>query len=191
MIGLKITEENFINQIKRGNERALEYVIDNYGWLLKTVIKKHLSQIMHFYEECMNDCILAIWENIHSYDPEKSSFKNWIGGIAKFKSINYVRKYLRDLENENIEDLKIPVMDHTLIEILADETNREITEMLKSLSKEDRVIFQKLYFEDRDMDEIAAYTGLTKSILYNRLSKGKKKLRRIFGIEGGYGNEKL
>ena len=92
MIILSITEENFIEQMKKKNEKALKYVIDNYAWILKTVIKKHLHYLPNFYEECMNDCLLAIWENIDCYDSNKSSFKNWVGGIARYKSIDYARK---------------------------------------------------------------------------------------------------
>ncbi len=73
----------------------------------------------------MNDCLLAIWENIHSYDPKRSSFKNWIGGIAKYKSIDYTRKYLKDLENENIEDVIIPTEDNSIKEILKSEIREE------------------------------------------------------------------
>ncbi len=40
VVPLKITEENFIGEMKKGNEKALEYVIDNYAWILKTVLKK-------------------------------------------------------------------------------------------------------------------------------------------------------
>ncbi len=39
---MQITEENFVAQMKKKNEKALEYVIDHYAWVLKTVIKKHL-----------------------------------------------------------------------------------------------------------------------------------------------------
>jgi len=67
---LKISEENFIDQMMKGNEKALEYVIDNYAWILKTVLKKHLFRLMDCYEECMNDCLLAIWENISFFNPE-------------------------------------------------------------------------------------------------------------------------
>jgi len=65
VVPLKITEENFIGEMKKGNEKALEYVIDNYAWILKTVLKKHLFYIPNLYDECMNDCLFAIWENIH------------------------------------------------------------------------------------------------------------------------------
>ena len=39
---MKIDELNYIDQLRMKNEKALEYVIDNYGWILKTVVKKHL-----------------------------------------------------------------------------------------------------------------------------------------------------
>lgn len=181
---LKITEDNFIVQMKKGNEKALEYVIENYAWILKTVIKKHLFYLPNFYEECINDCLLSIWGNIDYYDSEKSSFKNWIGGIAKYKSIDYVRKYLKDLENENIEDMNLPVDDNTLKEILSKEISEETEKILSSLSEEDRRIFKELYIENKDIDEVSQDMGLDKSVLYNRLSRGKKKIRKE--VKGGY-----
>lgn len=181
---MKITEDNFIVQMKKGNEKALEYVIENYAWILKTVIKKHLFYLPNFYEECINDCLLSIWGNIDYYDSEKSSFKNWIGGIAKYKSIDYVRKYLKDLENENIEDMNLPVDDNTLKEILSKEISEETEKMLSSLSEEDRRIFKELYIENKDMEEVSQDMGLDKSVLYNRLSRGKKKIRKE--VKGGY-----
>ena len=183
---MKITEENFIEQLKKGNEKALEHVIDNYAWILKTVIKRHLFYLPDYYEECMNDCLMGIWNNIPYYDPEKSSFKNWVGGIAKYKSLNYVRRYLRDLENENIEDVIIPAEDTTLREILTKEISEETEKMLRILSQEDQQIFIKLYLEDKNMDEISDDTGLAKPVLYNRLSRGRKKMREAFNLKGGW-----
>jgi RNA polymerase sigma factor (sigma-70 family) len=191
VVPLKITEENFIEQMKKGNEKALEYVIDNYGWVLKTVLKKHLFYIMDHYEECMNDCLLAIWENVHSYNPEKSDFKNWIGGIAKYKSIDYTRKYLRDLETGNIEDIDVVAEDNPLIEILKNEIDEEVEKMLQNLSEEDRKIFVKYYLKDREIDEISRDTGLSKSVLYNRLSRGRRKIRKKVMMGGDCKNEGL
>jgi RNA polymerase sigma factor (sigma-70 family) len=188
---LRITEDNFIQEIKKRNEKALEYVIENYGWILKTVLKKHLFYLQDYYDECMNDCLLAVWENINNYNPEKSNFKNWVGGIAKYKSIDYTRKYLKYLENKNIEDLDISIEDATLEEILKKEISKETRKMLDILSEEDRKIFKKLYFEDNDMDEISIDTGLSKSILYNRLSRGREKIRNQSTIKGGNENEKI
>ena len=181
---MKITEENFVMQLKKRNEKALEYVIDNYAWMLKTVIKRHLYYLPDLYEECMNDCLWAIWNNIEFYDPERNSFKNWIGGIAKYKSIDYVRKHLRDLENKDIEALIIPVEDPDLNAILTQEVEEETEKILQSLPKETREIFEQLYLQGKDMDELAETTGFSKSVLYNRISRGKRKIRNQMG--GGH-----
>ncbi len=186
---MKITEENFIEQLIKRNEKAFEYVIDNYAWILKTVIKKHLYYLPNLYEECMSDCLLAIWDNISCYNPVRNSFKNWIGGIAKYKSIDYVRKYVRDLENENIEDVTIYVEDNSIKEVLANEIKKETEIILNSLSEADREIFRKRYFEDKTINEISKDTGLSKSVLYNRFSRGKKKIRNEVKVKGGCKNE--
>lgn len=175
---MHVTEENFIEKLKQGDEKALEYVIDHYGWVLKTVLKKHLFYLMAYYDECMNDCLLAIWENISSYNPQKSSFQNWIGGIAKYKSIDYARKHLKDLENHSIDDVIISAEDNAYREMHEQEVRAEIEKLFQHLSAEDRVVFEKLYFEEKDMNEVAAETGMSKSVLYNRISRGKKKMRK-------------
>ena len=130
---MNINEDNFIKEMKKGNEKSLFYVIDNYGWILKTVIKKHLFYLPSYYDEVMNDCLLSIWENINSYDSEKSSFKNWVGSIAKYKSIDYIRKYLKERENRNIEDMVIVAEDSPLKEILKNEVNEQIRQISKTV----------------------------------------------------------
>ncbi|MDD4049313.1 MAG: sigma-70 family RNA polymerase sigma factor [Clostridia bacterium] len=182
---MQITEENFIEQMKKRNEKALEYLIDNYAWVLKTVLKKHLFKLMDRYHECMNDCLLAIWENVHYYNPEKASFKNWIGGIAKYKSIDYIRKYIGDLENKNIEDVTISMDDNSLKSILEKEVKEEIEDLLCCLSAEDQMIFKKRYLMEEGVSEISEDTGLSKSVLYNRISRGKKKIWNEIESKGG------
>jgi len=92
-IKMKINEENFLNQLKKKNEKALDYVIDTYGWIIKSVIKKHLYNLQSVQDECINDVLLGLWNNIDKFDENKSEFKNWIAGIAKFKAIDYSLKF--------------------------------------------------------------------------------------------------
>lgn len=42
---MKITEENVIKQLRKRNEKALYFVIDQYGGLIKSIIRKHLSSL--------------------------------------------------------------------------------------------------------------------------------------------------
>lgn len=179
---MKINEGNFIVQLRKRNEKALDYVIDNYGWIIKSIVKKHLYNLQSVQDECINDIFMGIWNNIDTFDEKKSDFKNWVAGIAKFKSIDYKRKYLKGLEYENIDDLNISVSDSTY-EILKDELSLEVEEMLNCLNKKDRDLFYKLYVEEVEVNEISEEMGMKRDVIYNRVSRAKKKIRDIFKLK--------
>lgn len=177
---MKIQEENFIQQLRKRNEKALYYVIDNYGWIIKSIVKKHLYNLSSVQDECINDILLGIWNNIDKFDESRSEFKNWIAGISKFKAIDYKRKYLKGLEYENIDDLNITVQDNTHEEIIKMELDDEVREMLGCLKEQDRDLFYKLYVEEKEVNDVSFETGLKREVIYNRLARGKKKLQKIF-----------
>ncbi len=95
------------------NEKALEYVIDNYGWVIHSVVSRQLGNLTNYKDECINDVLLEIWNNAYMFNPEKSSFKNWIGVISKFKAIDYQRKYIKDLERQTTDDALETLVDNT------------------------------------------------------------------------------
>lgn len=184
---MKIEEGNLISQLRKKNEKALDYVIDNYGWIIKSIVKKHLYNLTSVQDECINDILLGIWNNINSFDESKSEFKNWVAGIAKFKSIDYKRKYLKSLEYENIDDLNISISDNTHEEIIKNELNDDIKDMLSCLKEKDRDLFYKLYVEEKEIEAITEETGLKRDIIYNRISRGKKKIQRLFRLSESRG----
>lgn len=179
---MKINEENFLDQLKKKNEKALDYVIDTYGWIIKSVIKNHLYNLQSVQDECIKDVLLGLWNNIDKFDENKSEFKNWIAGIAKFKAIDYKRKYLRELDNENVDDLNITV-DDSIHELLKNELSLEMQEMMNSLKEKDRELFYKLYVEEIEVDKVSQETGIKRDVIYNRVSRAKKKLRDIFKLK--------
>lgn len=183
---MKINEENFIIQLRKRNEKALDYVIDNYGWIIKSIVKKNLYNLQSVQDECINDVLIGIWNNIDIFDENKSEFKNWVAGIAKFKSIDYKRKYLKGLEYENIDDLNISVSESTY-EILENELSLEVEEMLNCLNEKDRDLFYKLYVEEIEVNKISEETGMKRDAIYNRVSRAKKKIRDIFKFKESRG----
>ncbi|SQB93177.1 sigma-70 family RNA polymerase sigma factor [Clostridium tetanomorphum] len=172
---MKIDEGNFISQLVNKNEKALDYVIDSYGWIIKSIVKKQLYNLQSVQEECINDILLGIWNNIDSFDESKNEFKNWVAGIAKFKSIDYKRKYLKSLWHENIDDLEIGVPDTTHEEVVKNELDDDVNDILHCLKERDRELFYKLYVEEKEIEAVSKETGLKRETIYNRLSRGKKK----------------
>ena len=182
---MKIGEKNYIKQLRLHNEKALAYVIDEYGGLLMSVIRKHLFYLPERQEECFDDVLLKIWQNIDSFDENKNSFKNWAAAVAKYQAIDYLRCYQREAENVNIDDTVIVHEDKTLAQIVDKEISREVEQMLSCLKPKDRDLFCKLYVEEKTMKQVSLETGMKHEVIYNRLSRGKKKLRQNILEERG------
>ena len=165
-----VNEDNFILHLRKRNEKALYYVIDNYGGLIKGVIKKHLYNLQSVQDECINDVFLAIWNNIDSFDEERSTFKNWIMGICRFKAIDYKRKYLKHIEYDSVENIDLMEEDFSE-ELIKEELSEEVNKMMKCLKEKDRQIFYKLYIEERKIEEVSCDMGMKKEAIYNRISR--------------------
>lgn len=170
-----MNENLLITKIKNKDEDGLYAFVEEYGKIIKSVIKPVLIHHPDLIEEVLNDTVLAVWENINSYDSSRSSFKNWCAAVSKYKAIDALRKEIRH-QSISIEEVgDIPYEEKY-------EFN-EIDVMLGILSPEDQIIFKKLFIEEYSYKEISKSTGISKEILYNRVSRGKKLLKDK--IEGG------
>ena len=168
---MKIGEKNYIQQLQLHNEKALMYVINKYGGLLMAVNRKHLFSLPERQEECFDDVLLKIWQNIADFDGSKNSFKNWAAAIARYRAIDYLRQYQRELVTVNIEDTAIAREDSQLAGMIEREISEETQRMLECLKPLDQELFMKLYVEEE--------------VIYNRISRGKHKIRRQYKAERG------
>jgi RNA polymerase sigma-70 factor (ECF subfamily) len=177
---MEINESNFVKQLKRKNEQALCYVIDHYGWVLKTVVKRQMRSLPHLWDDCMNDTLLAVWDNIDSFDPKRSEFQNWLAGVCRFKALTYVRKYIEASREDLMEQMPEWEDETAGREFLRQEYAEEVDRVLSYLKEEDAKIFKLIYLEGLTMDEVAGRMNMSKTVLYGRVSRGRKQLRRIF-----------
>ena len=128
----------------------------------------------------MNDVLLKLWQNMDRFDPSRSTLKNWVGAVSKYRAIDYKRKYCREIMSE---ELKENIPDNRC-EILQSEIKAEVDSLLENLSAKDRDIFIQRYIMDKSVDEIAVSQGKTADYIYNRLSRGRKQLRKLFAVKG-------
>lgn len=159
----------------------MEILIDQYNGLITSVIRYHLGPIINYEEECVSDTLLAIWDNVEGFDQDKNTFKNWICAIAKYKAIDYKRKYLNKIEISDLDEQNYYI-DKNLLKI---EIQEELNETLKFLSEEDKEIFRRYYLNDESVIDIANDKKLAISSVHSKLSRGKAKIRKSLLNEGG------
>lgn len=181
---MDMTDEELARGIGQKNEKALDCLIDRYGGLIKSIVSYHLKE--EYRGECINDVLFSVWNNISSFNPAKNSLKNWIGAVCKYKCIDYKRKYYRESFAQIDENIPSPLDAESAV--LKRETEEEINELLSSLAQSDREIFRRRYIDDESIEEISRGMNITSSVLYNRLSRGRRKIKNSL-LRSGH-NEK-
>ena len=68
-------------------------------------------------------------------------------------------------------------------DMVAEETDREVWELLSGLKPEDRAVIQLYYFDGYSVKEIGQILGITASGVSLRLSRARKRLRTILEDE--------
>jgi RNA polymerase sigma factor (sigma-70 family) len=172
---VKITEDNVVQQIKNRDEKAISFIIQMYGGLLKAIIKRHVQYNQQDYEECLDDVLLATWNNIDVFNEGKNTFKQWIAAIAKYRAIDYQRRMMKNQQ----QFISVEITDD-LYKKQPISLKEDVEEVLNHLSPTERTIFEKYYLEGVSSREMSQQMNVKESWIHNKLSRGRKKLKQIF-----------
>ncbi|WP_042458923.1 sigma-70 family RNA polymerase sigma factor [Neobacillus dielmonensis] len=172
---MKVDDSYIVEQMKLKNEKSISILLDKYGGLLYAIIQNYLQGNRQDQEECVADVLVSIWYHIDSFDSSRNEFKNWIAAIAKYKAIDYVRKAAKEMTYLSKSEWTENSMDQTVSESKL----LDLQSLLEKLSDIERAIFEKYYLEGVSSREIATEFKAKDSWVYNRLSRGRKKLRNL------------
>lgn len=170
---------NFIKRLKKQKEDALEYIIDAYMPLVKTIATKILYNMKRQdIDECINDVFFTVWQNAHQFQGDAHDFKKWIGMITKYKAIDRYRQTEKQIAREQLD---VPLEQkasnlQTDRSILQCEDKNEVLLAISHLAEIDRDIFIMKYYLELSNNEIAENLSLSKAAVDNRLYRGKKIL---------------
>ncbi|HHV72606.1 MAG TPA: sigma-70 family RNA polymerase sigma factor [Clostridia bacterium] len=187
---MKITEDNFLQQLKAGNQGALEYVIETYSKNVYGLVYRILNPVANKedMEECVSDVFAAVWKKIDQYNPQRGEFKTWLLILAKYKALDLRRK-IQQRAGENFDQGEEIVTSADLVEreVVGREEVKEVIKALDRLKDLDRQIFYQRYFFYWDLDSIAKQFGLSKKAVESRLWRCKNILKEVLAQKGKEG----
>ena len=105
---------------------------------MKAAVNHNLAGLPEEMEECMDDVFLDVWEHIERFDAAKGSFRNWIISIARFRSIDYLRRYSRTCMEEDVSNYESKLARNDRIDTLEQEISTETEKLLEGLKEEER-----------------------------------------------------
>jgi RNA polymerase sigma-70 factor, ECF subfamily len=179
--------ETAVQEVKEGKVKYFEIIVDQFQYQLFRYCYRMLGNV-HESQDVVQEAFLKAFDKINSYN-EAISFSAWLYKIAYNHCINIIRRR-KLLQFVSFLDATIPdTMDvgKNLEEI---EINKELNNVLKKLSTEDRCIVILKNIEEKSFEEIALILSIKPVTIRKRYERLRKKLRVSFSqTEGGIVNE--
>lgn len=180
---MKITENNIIERLRRGEEDAFRYIYDTYYGYLCAIAKGYLSD-NEAAETVVGDVIYNIWEmrenlNIHT------SLRSYLIRSVKNRSINYLQQEyiskeisINSLpEYTEIESFYFIEKEHPLEKVLESELEKTIAAAIGNLPEECRTAFILSRIYNKKYDEIADQMGISVNTVKYHIKNALSKLR--------------
>ena len=169
------------------SEQAIGEVSRKYGRLCLQVSENILGNTEDA-EECVNDAYLALWNRIPPERPDplasylvrivrNLSVKKYHANTAAKRNSHY------DVALSELEE-SFPSGGSVEEEIEARETAGIIDGFLASLDEPGRILFVRRYYHGDSIEELAKLFSTTKHNVSVRLSRIRKKLKKILVREG-------
>lgn len=176
---MKIDENNYIKELKVGNQKALDYIYSKYVGLVYKVVYDILKDksAQQDIEECVSDIFISVWKNVLKYDSNITEFKNWLIAISKYKAIDYLRNLSKTQKTVELDDDVIFSKDNIENKIIQDSNIKTIYDIINNMNDMDKQIFIKRYFLDESIINISEHLKVSRSVIDNRLSRGRKNIK--------------
>ncbi len=101
------TDEDRLAQIhlalKEGDLAAWEIFYEHYRGKLDRFFERGQVYLTEDREDMLQETMRAIFVSLHSYNPEKSTFENWVFGVARNVMVTLQRDYSEQYKHEKFE----------------------------------------------------------------------------------------
>lgn len=182
-----MTDRELIELYDRRDESAVKHTKQNYGRLLAGLARNFLRSEQDV-EECVDDVLLAVWNNIPPDRPE--NFTAYLCRIAK----NLAIKRLRDASAQKRVPEAVTNIDELYETLSAGETPESafdlqltagiINRFIGSLTGEKRYMFVRRYWYGDSVKDIAAALDESESKVKTALFRLRKDLAKELRKEG-------
>ncbi|WP_142968431.1 sigma-70 family RNA polymerase sigma factor [Enterococcus casseliflavus] len=176
----KVQDKEIIERIKKKDYAGLEELLAVYGDSMLRTIHSVLSQPHEVSErqDVANEVFYEVWQKIAAYQPERSRLITWLLLISRSRAIDHKRKLnKRSLEEKPVDEQELAIEESPL-------TKETFLGFIEDLEALDQRIFLLYYFYQESPETIAEQTDLNISAIYNRLSRGRKRLKERMTIDG-------
>jgi RNA polymerase sigma factor (sigma-70 family) len=171
-----------LRQVAKGDQDALARLYDRYKVLVYSIAHNVVGN-REDAEEIAIDVFSQIWEKAGSYNPERASVTAWISSLARYRSIDTLRRRTSrfNLHNPKWSDACIdcmPSQDNPLEDVETALTQKEVSVALAELPANQKEALSLSYFKGLSHGQIAEALNEPVGTVKTRIRSAMQSLRK-------------
>ena len=187
---LKLSDQDLVSLYIKGNEDALEIIINRhrsriFSYIIATIKDKTLA------EDFFQDTFIKVIKTLRGgrYN-EEGKFLPWVMRIAHNLMIDYFRKAKRfravrgkNTDNEEIDIFNTIRNEELNIEelLVKDQVRNDVKELIERLPTEQKEVVKLRYYYDMSFKEISEFTDVSINTALGRMRYALINLRKVVG----------
>jgi RNA polymerase sigma-70 factor, ECF subfamily len=132
-------------------------------------------------EDLLMDIVLKAYENFHTFDEKKGSFKSWIFRIAHNHLLNHWRDRKQTVSIDKMEENGISAGSVPINDTAAQSFHQKnIQQVLNLMHSHEKEVITLRYLSDLSYEEIAEMTGKKPGAVRTSLSRALRQFRTFY-----------
>ncbi len=173
-------EKLLVSRLKNGDEAAFGEVYDAYASALFGVVSK-IVRSEGEGEDVLQDALVKVWKNIHSFDEKKGTFFTWMLNIARNSAIDRLRKLKKEGKVE-IQQVDFNVDIQRGHQTVINTSVIGLSDLVGKLPDEHRLMVEYIYFNGYTQQEVADELDMPLGTVKTRIRAAVKSLRKVFTL---------
>ena len=180
-------EEQLIQAIQTGDERAFKQLVEKYQLLVVNTCKSFVHN-MHDAEDISQDVFIEVFNSAHKFRGE-SKLSTWIYRITVNKSLNFIRDHKKQSlfqsigntlfgTSQSLDVRSNSYADRPDFQAENNERKANLYQAIDSLPERQRIAFNLSKFEDLSYREIAEVMQLSVSSVESLMHRAKLNLQK-------------
>jgi len=170
-------DEALIRAVQKGDKNAAAWLYNRHVDRVHRICYRIVLEPSQV-QDCVQEVWLKVFRNIDRFQCRKS-FAAWLNTVTANTAIDYYRKWIRNNNGIDSDEIKVVVADENPGERKLDGefTRQRIREALKNISVNQRIAFILRYYEEMPIAEIAQTIGCSKGAVRTHIRRSLLALR--------------
>lgn len=174
-----LSETELIALLKSKDEKAFNYLYDNYSGALYGVIMKVLDK-----EELANDVLqevfVKIWRSIEQYDSSKGRLYTWMLNVSRNAAIDTLRSKSFQQEQKTTDIDNTVYLNDNRRSAVNNTDTLGLKKSVMNLKPEFRILIDLAYFQGFTQEEISKTLNIPLGTVKTRMRNAILELKTVF-----------